>query len=62
MIRPELLALYGGPDQIMGLASGLATVVGVLLMFWNKVMVTMGKVVRVFRPATETQEQSQENQ
>lgn len=62
MIRPELLALYGGPDQIMGLASGLATVVGVLLMFWNKVMVTMGKVVRVFRPATEAQEQSQENQ
>jgi len=61
MIRPELLALYGGPDQIMGLASGLATVVGVLLMFWNKVMVTMGKIVRVFRPSTEPQE-TPENQ
>ena len=25
--------LYGGPDQIMGVASGLATIVGVAMMF-----------------------------
>lgn len=51
-MRPELLALYGGPDQVMGLASGVAAAVGVLLMFWNKVLVTVGKIVNKFRPAT----------
>jgi hypothetical protein len=28
----------------MGLASGLATIFGFLLMFWNKVAVTVGKI------------------
>lgn len=45
-----LLAMYGGPDQIMGVASGVATVVGVLLMMWNKVLVTVGKVMNFFHP------------
>ncbi len=52
-MRPELLALYGGPDQVMGLASGLAAALGVLLMFWNKVLVTLGKIVNKFRPSAE---------
>ncbi len=51
MIRPELLALYGGPDQVMGLASGIAAILGVLLMFWNKVLVTLGKIANKFRPS-----------
>ena len=53
MIRLELLALYAGPDQVMGLASGLAAALGVLLIFWNKVLVTLGKIVNKFRPSTE---------
>ncbi len=52
-MRPELLALYGGPDQVMGLASGLAAALGVLVMFWNKVLVTLGKIVNKFRPSAE---------
>lgn len=45
-----LLAMYGGPDQIMGVASGVATVVGLLLMMWNKVLVTVGKIMNFFHP------------
>ncbi len=58
MIRLELLALYAGPDQVMGLASGLAAVLGVLLMFWNKVLVTVGKIVNRFRPSAEQVDES----
>ncbi|HXZ42030.1 MAG TPA: hypothetical protein VEG68_14900 [Terriglobales bacterium] len=39
------LFAYATPDQVMGLASGLATIAGVLLMFWNKVLVTIGKII-----------------
>ncbi len=50
-MRSELVALYGGPDQIMGLASGLAAAVGVVLMFWNKLLVTVGKIGNKLRPS-----------
>ena len=30
-MRIELLALYGGPDQVMTVTSGLASVLGLLL-------------------------------
>jgi len=60
-MRPELLALYGGPDQIMGVASGLATLAGIVLMFWNKVLVTFGKIANRFRPSTHVEE-SQDGQ
>ena len=46
-----LLALYGGPDQIMGVASGVATVVGVVLMLWNRILVFFSKIVNWFRPS-----------
>jgi hypothetical protein len=45
----EFIALYGGPDQVMGVTSGLAGLLGLLLIFWNKVLVTFFKVVRFFR-------------
>jgi hypothetical protein len=32
------LAFYAGPDQVMGVTSGIAGAIGVLLMFWNKVV------------------------
>jgi len=52
-MRPELLALYGGPDQIMTVTSGLASVLGVLLIFWNKIVALFFRVVKVFRGAPE---------
>ena len=60
-MRPELLALYGGPDQIMGITSGLATLVGIFFMFWNKVLVIFGKIVNRFRSPANA-EPPQENQ
>jgi hypothetical protein len=50
-MRPELLAFYGGPDQIMGVTSGIATIVGIALMFWNKLAVAWGKILNRFHPA-----------
>jgi hypothetical protein len=50
-MKLALLALYGGPDQIMGVASGVATIVGILLMLWNKILVTIGKAVNWINPA-----------
>jgi hypothetical protein len=50
-MRFELLALYGGPDQVMTVTSGLASVLGLLLLFWNKVVGIFFKVVRKFRPS-----------
>jgi hypothetical protein len=49
-MRPELFALYGGPDQIMGVTSGLATIAGLALMFWNKIVVFFGKIVNKVHP------------
>jgi len=49
-MRPELFAFYGGPDQIMGVTSGLATIVGLAMMFWNKILVFFGKIANKFHP------------
>ncbi|HKU21497.1 MAG TPA: hypothetical protein VJQ50_10825 [Terriglobales bacterium] len=43
------LILYGGPDQLMPLTSGLAAAFAFLLIFWNKVMVTLGKIGNFLR-------------
>jgi hypothetical protein len=45
--RMKLLtfALYGGPDQLMPITSGLATIFAFLLMFWNKLVGLFGKLV-----------------
>ena len=50
-MRVELLALYGGPDQVMTLTSGLASLLGLLLIFWNKVVAMVFRIVGIFRPA-----------
>jgi hypothetical protein len=47
-MRLDLLA-YAGPDQVMTVTSGLASVIGVLLIFWHKVMAIFGKIVNRFR-------------
>jgi len=43
------LALYAGPDQVMTVTSGLASILGVLLIFWHKVVAGVSKVVHKFR-------------
>jgi len=48
-----LLALYGGPDQIMPLTSSLAAIFAFLLMFWGKVLVAFDKIVRYFKGTPE---------
>jgi hypothetical protein len=44
-----VLALYGGPDQIMTVTSGIASIVGVLLIFWHKVVNAFLKLFGVKR-------------
>jgi type IV secretory pathway TrbD component len=39
------MLLYAGPDQVMAVASGLATAFGLLLMLWNKILTFGVKVV-----------------
>lgn len=49
-MRLDLLAFYGGPDQIMTVTSGLASILGLVLIFWNKAVTTFFRIVRVFHP------------
>jgi hypothetical protein len=54
LMRPEFLfSLYAGPDQVMGVTSGLAGLLGLLLVFWNKVAGTFFKILGKFRPTPE---------
>jgi hypothetical protein len=48
-MRFDILAFYGGPDQVMTVTSGLASVLGLLLIFWNKVVAVFFRIVRLFR-------------
>jgi undecaprenyl pyrophosphate phosphatase UppP len=48
-----LAFFYGGPDQIMTVTSGLASLVGVLLIFWHKIVSAFFKVVRIFRKSAD---------
>jgi hypothetical protein len=54
-MRLDLFA-YAGPDQVMTVTSGLASVIGVLLIFWHKVMAFCGRIMNRFRgtPSTAT--------
>jgi hypothetical protein len=47
----DLIALYGGPDQVMTVTSAFASIVGILLIFWNKVVAALFKFVQLFRRA-----------
>jgi hypothetical protein len=52
----ELIASYAGPDQVMTVTSGLASILGILLIFWHKVVAALHKIMNKFRrtPATTT--------
>ncbi len=43
------LAFYAGPDQVMGVTSGIAGAIGVLLMFWNRIVGAFHKMMNKFR-------------
>ena len=55
-----VLALYGGPDQVMTVTSGIASIIGVLLIFWHKVANAFFKVFGIKRtpPPADTVEGS----
>jgi hypothetical protein len=44
-----LLALYGRPDQLIPIMSGLTAIFAFVLMFWNKALVLLGKILNRFR-------------
>jgi hypothetical protein len=52
-MRLDFLALYAGPDQVMTVTSGLAGLLGLLLMFWNKVVGMFFKMVRKLKGSPE---------
>ena len=59
-MRPEpLLALYAGPDQIMTVTSGLASLLGLVLIFWNKVVTAFFKLIG--RPRTSPESEAAES-
>jgi hypothetical protein len=45
----ELLALYGGPDQIMTVTSSLAAILGLLLICWSKLVAVFFRILKSFR-------------
>ena len=60
-MSPHILAFfYGGPDQIIPLQTGLAALLAVSLMFWNKLLLTFHRIVARFKsqPAQTTAEET----
>ena len=51
----KLIGLYVGPDQVMPVASILATVLGFLLVFWGKLFGIIRKVFHLAPPPTESE-------
>ena len=45
-----LIAFYVGPDQMMPVASILATVMGFVMIFWNKLLNVVRKVLGISKP------------
>ena len=41
----DLLAFYGGPDQVMTVTSSIASIIGFLLIFWHKVVAVFFKLI-----------------
>jgi hypothetical protein len=51
-MRFDLLAFYGGPDQVMTITSGIASLVGFLLIFWHKLVNAFFRLIgRAPKPA-----------
>jgi undecaprenyl pyrophosphate phosphatase UppP len=50
----NLMALYAGPDQVMTVTSAFASIVGVVLIFWHKVVALFTKSVSFFRRSSKS--------
>jgi hypothetical protein len=48
-----LFALYVGPDQMMPVASILATIMGFVMIFWNKVLGIFRRIFGGAKPAAD---------
>lgn len=48
-----LLAFYGGPDQVLTVTSGIASLTGFLLIFWNKLVTGFHKLFGMTRKSAE---------
>lgn len=53
-MHTNLFALYAGPDQVMTVTSGIASIVGVLLIFWHKVVAAVSKTINKLRGVPES--------
>jgi hypothetical protein len=53
--------IYGGPDQIMTVTSGLASILGILLIFWHKAMMLFMRIVQFFKPSAQAAAATSEN-
>jgi hypothetical protein len=49
----HLLAFYGGPDQVLTVTSGIASLAGFLLIFWNKLAAGFLKLFGMTRKSPE---------
>jgi hypothetical protein len=47
----DTVLFYGGPDQIIPIASALSTIFGVVMIFWGKLLNLLRKI-GVFAPST----------
>lgn len=50
----NLLGFYAGPDQVMTVTSGIASIVGMLLIFWHKLVAAFSKVMNKLRGVPES--------
>jgi hypothetical protein len=58
-VKLLLLAFYVGPDQLMPVTSILATVLGFVLIFWNKFLGVVRKILGRSKPAETHEDASQ---
>ncbi len=49
----HLLGLYFGPDQVMPVASIVATVAGLILIFWGKLVGMLRRITGLSRRSSE---------
>jgi undecaprenyl pyrophosphate phosphatase UppP len=54
-LRSLPILLYIGPDQIMPLTSVLGAIIGVALMFWNRVVSLAHRCLTLFSRRTESE-------
>jgi hypothetical protein len=48
-VLPAAILLYIGPDQTIPIASYLATLVGLVLIFWNKLLGVARRLIQKYK-------------